>query len=440
MGFWDVVLFYIVTGFSIRWIATAAASGPSSITIWVIACLTFFVPLAYCVLRLSALYPEQGGLYVWTKAAFGDFGGFITGWNYWGSNLPYFPSLLYFAAGNALFIGGASWQHLSTSSAYFLAVSLVGLGLAVVLNLAGLDFSRWLHNIGAISSWAPALLLIAMAPIAWMRFGSATQITLGTIIPGTHLKDAIFWSTIAFAFSGVESASVMAGEIRDSKKIIPPAILTAGVVMTFLYLAATASVLIAVPQKEVSGLQGITQAIAAVASRTGLGAIVPAAAAMVTISAVGGVAAWFATAGRLPFVAGVDRFLPEAFGRLHPKWGTPHVALYVQGAIALVFVLLGQAGTSVKGAYDVLVSMSVIAYFIPYLLMFAALVKLDRRPAAAFWGGLGFLTTSISIVLAAIPADDDPDKSLAVIKTIGLTAIMIGIGAGLYWRARHRQE
>ena len=95
MGFWDLVLFYIVTSFSIRWIATAAAAGPSSIAIWIIACVAFFLPLAYCVLRLSALHPDQGGLYVWTRKAFGDFAGFITGWSYWGSNLPYFPSLLY---------------------------------------------------------------------------------------------------------------------------------------------------------------------------------------------------------------------------------------------------------------------------------------------------------------------------------------------------------
>jgi amino acid transporter len=273
-----------------------------------------------------------------------------------------------------------------------------------------------------------------------LRFGAATQITFSSIVPATHLKDVIFWSTIAFAFSGVESASVMAGEIRDAKRMIPPAILLSGIVIAAFYLAATASVLIAVPQKDISGLQGITQAIDAVATRTGFRGIVPFAAAMVTISAVGGVAAWFATSGRLPFMAGVDRFLPAAFGRLHPKWGTPHVALCVQAAIALVFVLLGQAGTSVKGAYDVLVSMSVITYFIPYLLMFAALVKLDRRLPAAVWGTLGFLTTAISIVLAAIPAEDDPNKLLALTKTIGLTALMIGIGAVLYWRARRKAE
>jgi len=438
MGFWDLVMFYIVTSFSIRWIATAAAAGPSSLLIWVIACVAFFIPLVYCVLRLSALYPAEGGLYIWTRKAFGSFAGFMTGWNYWGSNVPYFPSLLYFAAGNALFIGGARWQHLSTSSTYFILFSMIGLALGVGLNVIGLDFGKWLHNLGAVSSWVPALLLVIMAPIAWSRFGSATEISWASIIPGVHLKDVIFWSTIAFAFSGVESASVMADEIHDAKRNIPPALILAGVIMTAFYLAATASVLIAVPQKEVSGLQGFTQAIEAVAARIGMQPIVPFVAALVAISSLGGVAAWFAAAGRLPFVVGVDRFLPPAFGRLHPKWGTPHVSLLVQAAVAAVFVLLGQAGTSVKGAYDVLVSMSVIAYFLPYLLMFAALIKLDRRPAAYFWGSLGFLTTAISIFLAAVPAEDDPNKVLAVVKTIGLTVLMVALGAAIYWHGRRR--
>lgn len=436
MGFWDLVLFYVATSFSIRWIATAAAAGPSSLLIWIIAALTFYLPLSYCVLRLSAMHPDEGGLYVWSRKAFGDFAGFITGWSYWGSNLPYFPSLLYFAAGNALFMGGASWQHLSTNSTYFIVVSVVGLALGVGLNVIGLDIGKWLHNIGALSSWVPPILLVIMAPLVWFHFGSATTINFTTVLPTTHLKDVIFWSTIAFAFAGIESASLMADEIQDARRNIPPAIVTAGVLIAGFYIVATAAVLVAVPEKEVSGLQGITQAIDAVGGRIGITSLGPFAAAMISISALGAVAAWFAAAARLPFVAGVDRFLPAAFGRLHPKWGTPHVALLTQAVIALVFVFLGQAGTSVKGAYDVLVSMSVIANFIPFLLMFGALMRLDRRPVSIFLGSLGFVTTTISIVLATIPADDDPNKLLAVTKTIGLSALMIAIGAAIYWNGR----
>ena len=116
LTFRDLFLFYIVTTFSLRWIATAAAAGPSAIAIWIVAALGLFVPLVFTVLELSSRYPEEGGFYVWTKRAFGPFAGFITGWTYWGSNLPYFPGVLYFGAGNALFIGGPSWQSLSTNS------------------------------------------------------------------------------------------------------------------------------------------------------------------------------------------------------------------------------------------------------------------------------------------------------------------------------------
>src|SRR5436190_19760082 len=137
LTFRDLFLFYIVTGFSLRWIATAAAAGPSALVIWVLAAVGLFVPLVFTVLELSSRYPEEGGIYVWSKRAFGPFAGFLTGWTYWGSNLPYLPGLLYFAAGNALFIGGASWQSLSTSRAYFRAISTAGLAIACVMNVYG---------------------------------------------------------------------------------------------------------------------------------------------------------------------------------------------------------------------------------------------------------------------------------------------------------------
>jgi glutamate:GABA antiporter len=104
MGFRDLVLFYVVTGVSLRWIAAAASIGPGSILIWIGAWLLFYVPLALSVIELSSRYPAEGGLYVWTKKAFGEGPSFIAAWTYWNSNLPYFPAVLYFAASNILFL------------------------------------------------------------------------------------------------------------------------------------------------------------------------------------------------------------------------------------------------------------------------------------------------------------------------------------------------
>jgi glutamate:GABA antiporter len=451
LTFRDLFLFYLATSFSLRWIATAAAAGPSAIVIWIVAALGFFVPLVFTVLELSSRYPEEGGVYVWSKRAFGPFAAFITGWTYWGSNLPYFPGLLYFAAGNALFVGGPSWQSLSSNSAYFITVSMLGLALTVTLHVVGLNIGKWLNNVGAVASWIPAGALILLGAVSWSRFGSATPMDAAAFAPSTGLKDAIFWSTIAFAFGGVESGSTMGEEIHDARRTVPRAILSAGALITVLYIVGTVSVLLAIPKDQVSGLQGISQATLAMSARVGLAWLGPLLAAFVTLNALGGVGGWFAATARLPFVAGLDRFLPEAFGRLHSRWRTPYVALLVQAAIAALFIFLGQAGTSVRGAYDALVSMGIIAYFIPFLFMFAAMITLQREPAgpevmrvpggaavAKALAVLGFVVTTISIVLACVPPDDEPNKLLAVVKVVGSSAALVGVGIVVYALGRRR--
>jgi hypothetical protein len=120
-------MFYVVATLSLRWIAVAASAGPGTVGIWLIGLATIFIPLALCVLELSSRYPQEGGMYVWSKRAFGAFAGFLTGWIYWTSKLPYFPAVLYFAASNALYVGGSKWKGLQGSAAFFMTFSLLGL-------------------------------------------------------------------------------------------------------------------------------------------------------------------------------------------------------------------------------------------------------------------------------------------------------------------------
>jgi amino acid transporter len=334
-----------------------------------------------------------------------------------------------------------------------MTVSLIGLILALSINVVGLNVGKWLSNAGALSAWISAGLLIVLGAVSWSRFGSATSIDARSLVPSTELKDVIFWATIAFAFGGVESASTMGEEIRDPRRTVPRAVIAAAVVITVLYLAGTLSVLLAMPREQISGLQGIMQAIQAMTARVGVAWLAPVAALLVTVNAVGGVGGWFAATARLPFVAGLDRFLPQAFASLHPRFHTPHVALLVQAGISGMFVVLGQAGTSVRGAYDVLVSMSVISYFVPFLFMFAALIKVQSEPpppdgilvpggrsVATILGALGFLTTSIAIVLACIPAAAEPNKPLAVAKIVGSSLGLLAIGGVVYVVGRNRRD
>jgi glutamate:GABA antiporter len=179
--------------------------------------------------------------------------------------------------------------------------------------------------------------------------------------------------------------------------------------------------------------------------------VIPLAAFLIALSNVGAAGAYLAAVARLPFVAGIDRFLPPAFGALHPRWKTPWVSLLIQAVIGALFIFLGQAGTSVKGAYDVLVAMTVIAYFIPYLYLFAAMIKLQGEPAgpavrrvpggkpvAKLIAMVGLITTSLTILLSLVPQSDEPNKPLAVIKVVGLSALLVMLGAWIYSAGKRR--
>ncbi len=195
------------------------------------------------------------------------------------------------------------------------------------------------------------------------------------------------------------------------------------------------------------------QAISSSAERVGWHGISPAVALLICLANLGGVGAYLAALSRIPFVAGIDRFLPPAFGRVHPRWGTPHVALIVQAVCCFVFILLGQTGSTVRGAYQVLVSMTIITNFVPYLFMFAALIKLQGepvergvvripggKPAAIALAIVGTLTTTAVIVASVIPDSHEPNKALAVGKIVGLSVVLVGGGVLLYAFGRRRAK
>jgi amino acid transporter len=451
LGFRDLVLFYVVTGISLRWIATAAAAGPSSIVIWIGAWFCFYLPLALSVLELSSRYPGEGGLYVWSKQAFGEFSGFMAAWVYWTSNLPFFPAVLYFAASNILFVRENAWAHLSNNATFYVIFSLITLSLATLMNIVGLDIGKWLNNVGALAMWIPAAIVIVMGLIAWHRYGSATSFTLHSMTPSTHFNDIIFWSVLTFAFGGCETASFMGEEIKSPRRTLPLALIVSGVTVALCYIGGTAAILLAIPSNEVNSLQGLVQAVSKTASRVGFPGVLPLAAFLIALSNIGACGAYLGAVARLPFVAGIDHLLPPAFGSLHPRWKTPWVALLTQFVLGVVFIVLGQAGTSVKGAYNVLVSLGVIFYFIPYLYLFAAMIKLQReetdsdairipsRAAIAIAVAvLGFVTTTVTIALSLVPQADEPNKPLALLKIVGGTAALLLIGAWLYVAGKHR--
>jgi amino acid transporter len=280
-----------------------------------------------------------------------------------------------------------------------------------------------------------------MGVVAWWKFGSATRFDAAAMNLKLDLNHMLFWSSIAFALSGCEAASFMSGEIKDSRRTIPRALLISGTVVMLSYLIGTLAVLLALRPEQVNPLQGLVQAGALSSEKLGVGWLVVPLALLITLGNLGAASGFLAAASRIPFVIGIDRMLPPALGRVHPHWGTPYVAIGLQGLLGAVFVVIGQAGTGVKGAYDVLVSMGIIRLFIPYVALFLSVIRLQRDPAGRHVtrlpGGapvsiaiacIGLTTTLIALVLAALPAADEPNKTLAVIKIIGGTAVLLLAG------------
>ena len=233
----------------------------------------------------------------------------------------------------------------------------------------------------------------------------------------------------------------MSGEIKDPRRTIPRALLISGTCVVICYILGTVCVLLALQPGQVNSLQGLIQAGALTAEKLGIGWMVVPLAILITVGNLGAASGFLAACSRIPFVVGIDRMLPPALGRVHPRWGTPSNAIIVQGLLGAVFVVLGQAGTGVKGAYDVLVSMGIIGAFIPFAMMFLALIRLQREPAGSevtrlpggrvtstIVGVVGLTTTCVAIVLAAMPAADEPHKALAFAKIIGGTVVMLGVG------------
>jgi len=456
MGLMDVVLFNIAAVLGPRWIARAAHAGQSSISLWIFAAIFFFLPMSLVIAELSTRFPREGGLYAWTKEAFGDFHGFVAGWCYWVYTLLYFPGLLMASMAMSVYIGGPKYAALADNKNYLIPASLALLLIAAGLNLVGLNIGKWLQNAGGVSTYVPLMMIVGLGLVVWMKQGSVTTFSFHEMVPSFSLDTLNFWSSIAFAFVGMELIAMMSEEVREPKKTFPRSIYISGTMIVAMYILGTIAVLAMVPADAVNTQNGVFQAIGTGSQVIGIAWFGVLAALLVTVGNAGGVGATVAGVARVPFVAGIDRYLPPAFGKLHPKWRTPYVAIIVQAALSAAILLIANANEKISGAYEILINATLIVYFIPFLYMFAAVIKLaytkDRehdkeaalipggKPGVWIAGTLGFVITFISIALGFIPSKDVSDKMGYVIKIVAGTIIAVSLGFVLYWRGARAKK
>jgi len=377
LGRWDLVLLFVVAVFNLNVVPSIAANGGVTVWLWIISLILFFWPQGIAVIELAHRFPGEGGVYLWAKEVFGDFHGFLSGWCYWTNNMMYVPTIMLYFVGVFVFVLGAGHESLADNKSFALTASLLLLFLLVVLNVLGLGVGKWLNNLGAIGTFVAATVLIGLGIVISMRFG--TTVTAADFrIPANSGFVLNSFGVICFGLVGLELASVMGDEIANPQKTLPGAVAWGGLLSGLLYVGATLTLLIAVSKSDISVLQGIVQAVGHMAARVGVGWIVAPFALMLSISIAGIGSAWLGGSARIPFVAGLDSYMPSWLGRIHPKYATPYAALIVHAAVSLILVVINFSftGAGVQETFQKLLSLAVVLQLIPFLYMFGALLKI----------------------------------------------------------------
>ncbi len=452
MGFWDLLLFNVAAVLGPRWIAAASHNGASSISLWVLAAIGFFFPTALVIVELTSRFPEEGGLYAWTKLAFGDFHGFLAGWTYWIYTIFYFPALLLASAAMSAYVIGPGGAQLAQNRWFLLTGSFVLLIVAVLLNIVGLNIGKWLQNAGGVSTYLPLLILAVIAVVLLRGTGhySVTSFSWDAMMPHWNWDTVNFWPQIAFAFTGLEIGAMMSEEVKDPRRTFPRAIFASGALIAVIYVVGTLAVLSMVPATDVDPKSGVFQAITMGSTLLRVGFVGVLAALLVSVGNAGGVGTTVAGVSRVPFVAGIDHYMPAAFGKIHPKWKTPYVAILVQAVVSAFVLLVTQFNETANSAYQILVDATTIVYFVALIYMYAAAIRLAYRKdrtttpnAVLIPGGvvgvwiasvLGILVVLAGIALSFIPPAESENKPLFVAKLIIGTVASVLLGLILYFR------
>jgi glutamate:GABA antiporter len=442
LGRWDLVLLFVVAVFNLNVVPSIAANGGVTVWLWIISLVLFFWPQGIAVIELAQRYPGEGGVYLWAKKEFGDFHGFLSGWCYWTNNMMYVPTIMLYFVGVSVFVLGQGHQALADNKIFALAASIILLVILVVLNVIGLGVGKWINNVGAVGTFVAAAVLIGLGGIVWFRFGTAVT-PADFQIPANPRFMLNSFGVICFGLVGLELASVMGDEIENPRRILPGAVAWGGVLSGFLYIGATLTLLIAVSKQDISVLQGIVQAVSHMAGRVNATWIVPPFAFLLSLSIAGIGSAWLAGSARIPFVAGLDSYMPSWLGKVHPAYSTPYAALIVHATVSMILVIVNFTVAGVQETFQKLLSLAVVLQLVPFLYMFAALLKIAAQPSFAkvqyskptlfFAGASGLVTTSMGIALAFFPAAQITSILSYEVWMFGGTLLFVGLAAFFFF-------
>lgn len=443
LGVSDLTWLTVVAVANLNVVPVIAAGGPTTIWLWIAALGLFFLPQGLAVIELSHRYPGEGGVYLWTKEIFGDMHAFLCGWCYWTANMFFIPTLLFYLLGLITYTCGPAVAKFTENPVYFGCIAIALLWLTALANIVGVGVGKWVNNAGGYGTLVAAVLLILLAGFAVSRFGVSLPVSSFRL---EHLDLSVLSSfgVVCFGLVGLELGCVMGDEIHNPRRSVPKGVLYGGLISGALYIGATLALLLAVPQSDMKVLQGVLQGVDKMTGRLQIGWTLLPLAALLGISVIGATSAWLSGSARILFVSGIDRYLPKVFSKIHPKYGTPHVALCGIAFLSSCLIVMSFAGkTSVKEAYVTLLDLAVVLQMIAYLYIYASLAwiafgKVAGEGILSRWKILfasmsGFLASGIGMGVAFIPSHQVDSVWLFELKMFISCGLFMALAAGLFF-------
>jgi len=447
LGLGDLVLTQILCVVGSSWVGVAAGLGKAQTLVWVLAMLLFYLPMAASVIELNRRMPLEGGLYVWAREAFGDLGGFLTAWNIGAYGIAVTATILYAIPTELKYLIGPRAAWLPEN--HWASIGVVALTIAAITgaSLRGLEWGKWIHNVGGAAMLLvfaglillPTVALVKGQPVRWTPFTVAAP-------PVDMRTMALFGQMLFGALCGLEYVAIMAGESRDAARSIGRSVWIASPVICAMFILGTGSVVALVPQGQIDFIAPIPQAMRAALGNTGWGNLLAMTAiVLVELRLLGAASLLFTGVTRLPMAAGWDHLVPTWFTRMHPRWGTPANSILFAGAVALALIALAMAGVHAQEAYQVLSGASLTHYEIAYLAMFAVPLagKAALRKGMPLWfkatSVVGFAATCFALLISAYPFVDVVNAKAYAAKILG-TIVVSNLVAVVFYRMRMRGD
>src|SRR5215469_4178449 len=436
MGLSDLVLAQVLCVVGSGWVGVAAKLGRTHVLFWLVAMLTFYLPLAAVVIYLNRIMPLEGGLYQWAREGFGDIAGFLAAWNLWVYAVVVTGGIIFVVPTDLFYMVGTSAAWIPASKLATLVLTGAVMAGITFVAIRGLKIGKWVHNAGSLLILTAYVILLGLPVWALLRGSIYRFEPLPLKMPKLDwFSLAVFGQMTVGALSGFEYIAILAGECRSAAQTIGRSVVISAPIIALMFILGTSSVLTFVGTQPINVIGPIPQTLRIAFGAAGW--VAPLAISLIMMRSVASASLIFTGLTRLPMTAGWDNLVPAWFARLHPRRQTPVNSILFVAGLVMGLIFLSMLGVREQEAYQLLSAAAIALYAITYIVLFALPVLGRRalRSALPGWVKLasvgGLIASVVSLLIAVYPIVDVTSrweyaaKISAVVLVSNLAAIVI---------------